>query len=71
MITINKSMKPIYQLIEKIKRTNIEIEKFHDEKIRQNKLTFYKELIEKNMLRQKIKIIFTFYHVKIHRPQTP
>ena len=66
IINLNKSLRSIYQLIEKTRRINFEIQKLFDEKLKLNELFFYKQLIMKNLSRTKINILLTqYYAIKI------
>jgi hypothetical protein len=62
MISLDRSLKIIYQLIEKARRTNIEIQKLYDEEMRQNELFFYRKLIQQFLSQAKIKAMLTQYH---------
>jgi hypothetical protein len=62
MILSNRSLKIIYQLIEKARRINIEIQKLYDEKVRQNELSFYRELTQQFLSQAKIETMLTQYH---------
>ena len=44
MTSSDKSLKIIYQLIEKARRINLKIQKLFDEKFKQDELIFYKQL---------------------------
>jgi hypothetical protein len=62
MISSDRSLKIIYQLIEKTRRINIEIQKLYDEKVRQNELSFYRELAQQSLSQAKIEAMLTQYH---------
>ncbi len=62
MISSNRSLKTIYQLIEKARRINIEIQKLYEKEIRQNKLSFYRDLTQQFIFQIKIEIMLTQYH---------
>jgi endonuclease YncB( thermonuclease family) len=62
MISSDKSLKIIYQLIEKTRRINIEIQKLYDEKIRKNELLFYRKLAQQSLSQTKIEAMLTQYH---------
>ncbi len=70
MISLNKSLKIIYQLIEKTRRINIEIQKLYDEEIRQNELSFYRKLIQQSLSQTKIKVMLTQYYSNRSRFKT-
>jgi hypothetical protein len=70
MISSDRSLKIIYQLIEKTRRINIEIQKLYDEEIRQNELSFYRKLIQQSLLQTKIKVMLTQYHSNRSRFKT-
>ena len=63
MISSNRSLRTIYQLIEKIRRINIEIKKLFDKKFKYDELSFYKNLAQRNLSRHQIEILLTEYHV--------
>ncbi len=62
MILFDRSLKIIYQLIKEARRINIEIQKLYDEEIRQNELSFYRELVQQFLSQTKIKAMLTQYH---------
>jgi hypothetical protein len=62
MISFDRSLKIIYQLIEETRRINIEIQKLYDEEIRQNELSFYRELAQQSLSQIKIETMLTQYH---------
>jgi hypothetical protein len=70
MISFDRSLKIIYQLIEKTRRINIEIQKLYDEEMRQNELFFYRELIQQSLSQTKIEIMLTQYHSNRSRLKT-
>ena len=51
MTTANKSLRFIYQLIEEIRRINLEIQKLFDDDFKRNKFSFYKQLTMKNLFK--------------------
>ena len=65
----DRSLKTIYNLIEKVRRINIEMQKLFEEELKQNELTFYKNLAQKNILKHQIQTLLTFYHVDRDRSQ--
>ncbi len=69
MTSPNRSLKTIYQLTEKARRTNIEIQKLYDEEIRQNELSFYRELTQQSLPQAKIEAMLTQYHSNRSRPR--
>lgn len=67
MISSNRSLRTIYQLIEKTRRINIKIIKFLNEKLKYDELLFYNNLTQRNLSRHQIKILLIKYHViKLH-----
>ncbi len=70
MTSSDRSLKTIYQLIEKARRTNIEIQKLYDEKVRQNELFFYRELAQQSLSQTKIETMLTQYHSARSRSRT-
>ncbi len=62
MISSDRSLKIIYQLTEETRRTNIEIQKLYDEEVRQNELSFYRELTQQSLSQIKIEAMLTQYH---------
>ena len=63
MITMNKFLKIIYQTIEKIRRNNVQLQKQYEKKLRKYELKFLKKFVLKNLSKQKIDVMFTFFHV--------
>ena len=63
MITTNKSFKMIYQTTEKIRRNNVQLQKQYEKKFRKYKLKFLKNFVLKNLSKQKIDVMFTFFHI--------
>ncbi len=70
MISSDRSFRTIYQLTEKTRRINIEIQKLYDEEIRQDELTFYKDLVQQSMSQVKIETMLTQYHSARSRIKT-
>ncbi len=70
MISSDRSLKIIYQLIEKTRRINIEIQKLYDEEVRQNELSFYRELTQQSLSQTKIEVMLTQYHSNRSRLKT-
>jgi hypothetical protein len=70
MISSDRSLRIIYQLIEKTRRINIEIQKLYDEEVRQNELSFYRKLIQQSLSQIKIEIMLTQYHSNRFRLKT-
>jgi beta-glucosidase/6-phospho-beta-glucosidase/beta-galactosidase len=62
MISLDRSLKIIYQLTEETRRTNIEIQKLYDEEVRQDELSFYRELTQQSLSQIKIEAMLTQYH---------
>ncbi len=62
MISSDRSLRIIYQLIEKTRRINIEIQKLYDEEVRQNELSFYRKLTQQFLSQTKIEVMLTQYH---------
>lgn len=65
MIATNKSLKSIYNLVEKMRCTNQKIQKLFNEKIKSKELVFYKNLIERNMFKNQINMLMIAYHSMI------
>ncbi len=70
MISSNRSLKTIYQLTKETRRTNIEIQKLYEKEIRQNELSFYRDLIQQSISQTKIEIMLTQYHSNKSRLKT-
>lgn len=51
LITLNKSLKDVYVLVETIKKIKMKLKKMINERKKLRKLQFYKSLIQKNMFR--------------------
>ena len=66
MISSTRSLQIINQLTKKIKRTNIEVQKLFEKKIKQNELIFYKQLAQRNISKHQIETLLIFYHVEKH-----
>ena len=49
IIIINRSLRFVYNLIEKTRRINMKIQKLIEEKNKSNELLFYKSLVKKNL----------------------
>ena len=63
MTFTNRSLKTIYQLTEKTRRTNPKIQKFFDDELKQDELIFYKSLAQQNISTHQIQAMLTNYHV--------
>ena len=59
----DRSLRTIYQFAEKARRINIEIQKLFKKELKQNELTFYKNLAQKNIFKHQIQSLLTSYHV--------
>ncbi len=70
MISFDRSLKIIYQLAKKARRINIEIQKLYEEKIRQNELSFYRDLAQQFLSQTKIEIMLIQYHSNRSRLKT-
>ncbi len=62
MTATDKSLKFIYNLAEKARWMNLEIQKLFDEKVKLKELIFYKKLTQKNMFKAQINVLLTSYH---------
>jgi hypothetical protein len=62
MISANRSLKMIYQLAKKARRTNLKIQKLYDEELRRDELKFYKNLTQNNLSKHQIEVMFASYH---------
>jgi hypothetical protein len=62
MISANRSLKIIYQLAKKVRRTNLKIQKLYDEELRRDELKFYKNLTQNNLSKHQIEVMFASYH---------
>lgn len=65
MIATDKLLKSIYNLAEKMRCTNLKIQKLFNEKIKSKELIFYKNLIKRNMFKSQINALMTAYHSMI------
>ena len=63
MTFTNRSLKTIYQLAKKTRRTNLKIQKLFDDELKQDELVFYKSLAQQNISTHQIQAMFTSYHV--------
>jgi hypothetical protein len=70
MISSNRFLKTIYQLTKETRRINIEIQKLYEKEIRQNELSFYRDLIQQSISQIKIEIMLTQYHSNRSRLKT-
>jgi hypothetical protein len=70
MISSNRSLKTIYQLTKETRRINIEIQKLYEKEIRQNELSFYRDLTQQFISQTKIEIMLTQYHSNRSRLKT-
>ncbi|MCJ1423137.1 hypothetical protein MMC29_001018 [Sticta canariensis] len=74
MTSTDRSLKGMYQLAKEARRTSIEIQKLHDEELRQDELAFYKDLAVTNMPKHKIEAMFTSFYAnktRNHRAVSP
>ncbi len=62
MTATDKSLKSIYNLVEKVRWMNLKIQKLFNEKVKLKKLIFYKKLIQKNMFKVQINVLLISYH---------
>jgi hypothetical protein len=62
MISSDRFLKTIYQLVEKTRRINIEIQKLYEKEIRQNEFSFYRDLAQQFISQVKIETMLTQYH---------
>ena len=65
----DRNLKTIYNLIEKARHIKIEMQKLFEKELKQNELTFYKNLAQKNIFKYQIQALLTSYHVDRDRSQ--
>ena len=71
MASSERSLRSIYQLAEEARRTNIEVKKLFEEELKQDELTFYKQLAQRNLGKHQIETLLTSYHAEKTRVHNP
>ena len=67
IIAIDRSLKVTYNLIEKIQRTKIKINKFQEKKFKNKKLDFYRILVQKTISKTQLNLFITIYQSQLSK----
>ena len=59
-------MKALYNLIESTRKINLKMQKLFEDEVKENKLQFYKEIIQRNILKAKINTLIASYYFKAY-----
>ena len=71
MASGDRSLRMIYNLAEEARRTNIEIQKLHDEESKTDELQFYKDLVQKNLPKHQVASLLASHQASKQTQQTP